>query len=90
MSDDPAGLCCFICLTACYDVCAGVCLDFISIRHTFTQCFWPYREELEEERADEERRPLIAPDSKSADSGARDARVLSQPGQTSDMSVGRN
>jgi len=78
MSDDISGICCFVCVTACYEVCAGACFDFMSIRmsrsvssktkcshanvgHTFTQCFWPQREDEldEQDYAEDERRPLI-------------------------------
>ncbi|KAH9979333.1 hypothetical protein BGW80DRAFT_1164696 [Lactifluus volemus] len=37
MSEDPVGICCSIAVIACLDVYAGICVDFMSFRHSFTE-----------------------------------------------------
>ncbi|KAF8259040.1 hypothetical protein EI94DRAFT_1752568 [Lactarius quietus] len=63
MSDDPFGLCCSIAFVACLNVYAGVCMDFASYRHRFTEtmfrCTSCRRAEKDSARGDEERAPLI-------------------------------
>lgn len=84
MSDGVLDACCLVAVTACYEVCAGACFDFTTIRQPFTQCFWrcgrrSADSDSEEEEDEEdgggvggERRPLIRP-------GDRGAVVSKQP-----------
>lgn len=37
MSDDVVGSCCALAFAACYDVCLGICIDFLSVR----ECDFP-------------------------------------------------
>ncbi|KAI0295341.1 hypothetical protein B0F90DRAFT_1204636 [Multifurca ochricompacta] len=65
MSEDPIGVCCSIAFLACLDVCTGVCVDFASIQHSFTEtmckcrCCGRSEKELTLENSDGERAPLI-------------------------------
>ncbi|KAN0137532.1 hypothetical protein V8E53_004583 [Lactarius tabidus] len=63
MSDDPLGLCCSIALVACLDIYAGICIDFASYRHRFTEtmcrCITCGRATKERTLEDDERAPLI-------------------------------
>ncbi|VDB96844.1 unnamed protein product [Peniophora sp. CBMAI 1063] len=73
-ADDPMGLCCLVAVTACADVCTAACIDFTTVRQSFTACFMPKwcrcsRSDPEEEdyaddeeRARGEREPLLRPD----------------------------
>lgn len=44
MSDDPFGICCSIAIIACLDVCAGICLDYASIRTSFFRLPLPWHD----------------------------------------------
>ncbi|KAI0246825.1 hypothetical protein BJV78DRAFT_1251150 [Lactifluus subvellereus] len=63
MSEDPVGACCSIALLACLDVCTGICVDFGSLRHGFTETMFKCRccrgSEKELAPGDGERAPLI-------------------------------
>ncbi|KAH0835713.1 hypothetical protein J3R83DRAFT_9534, partial [Lanmaoa asiatica] len=37
MSDQVIGTCCALTITACLDVITGICLDFLSVRHSCTE-----------------------------------------------------
>ncbi|KAF8130528.1 hypothetical protein EV363DRAFT_1166312 [Boletus edulis] len=37
MADEVVGTCCAIVATACLDVIAGICIDFMSVRHACTE-----------------------------------------------------
>ncbi|KAH9987047.1 hypothetical protein BJV77DRAFT_950563 [Russula vinacea] len=63
MSDDPFGICCSIAIIACLDVCAGICLDYASIRHGCTETMFKCRccrgSDKDVVQEDGERAPLI-------------------------------
>ncbi|KAG2346094.1 hypothetical protein BDR05DRAFT_959663 [Suillus weaverae] len=61
---DALGTCCALGLTACCDVMAGICLDFMSIRHPCTEhlCIsscCSCRKAVDDTTSDVERAPLI-------------------------------
>ncbi|EJF59413.1 hypothetical protein BD309DRAFT_930995 [Dichomitus squalens] len=59
MSDDIVGSCCSVAILGCYEVCLGICLDFMSVRHacTATLCSCRRRPSLEIDPS--EREPLV-------------------------------
>ncbi|KAI1791558.1 hypothetical protein LXA43DRAFT_1010767 [Ganoderma leucocontextum] len=59
MSDDVVGSCCALAFAACYDVCVGICLDFLSIRHACTETLCSCRRRPSLESFPNEREPLI-------------------------------
>ncbi|KAG1745025.1 uncharacterized protein EDB91DRAFT_1122154 [Suillus paluster] len=65
MSDELVGTCCALGLTACCDVLTGICLDFMSIRHSCTEHLCDCcscRKALDDTVPDVEREPLICGD----------------------------
>ncbi|OBZ73063.1 hypothetical protein A0H81_07241 [Grifola frondosa] len=60
MSEDPLSTCLSVALTACCDICAGICIDFASVRHACTErlCVWGNCGTQKRDDTDE-REPLI-------------------------------
>ncbi|KZV64537.1 hypothetical protein PENSPDRAFT_656485 [Peniophora sp. CONT] len=91
MSEDPIGICCLVAITACAEVCAAACIDFTTVRQSFTACFWPKRcrSEEDEDYTDDEEHGA-------AERGEREPLIRSeplpstvQPQETADMEVSK-
>ncbi|KAF8556651.1 hypothetical protein OG21DRAFT_1458854 [Imleria badia] len=66
MSDEVVGTCCAIIFTACLDVVTGICVDFMSVRHSCTEtlcrcsCLGCPKSDVPIDDLEDERDPLLS------------------------------